>query len=409
MIDRFGADGVSAGDVCSLEADFSPTAIAAMLALTHLRAIQLPITSTSGVNRDFLEEVGGVEKRVVIDNSDQITLTDTQRSAEHELYGKLRSAGSPGLVLFSSGSTGVPKGAVHDLSRLLAKFHVRRHAYRTIPFLLYDHIGGVNTLLYTLSNGGCLAVVDDRSPVSIASVIEEHRVELLPTSPSFMNRFLLSEAHREHDLSSLSLVTYGTEPMPESTLARFHAELPHVRLLQTYGLSEIGILRSKSRASDSLWMQVGGEGFETRVRDGLLEIKAESAMLGYLNAPSPFTSDGWFMTGDAVEVDGDWIKVLGRVTDIINVGGEKVYPAEVESIIQQVDGVDDVSVGSIPNALLGRAVIAEIVPTQNVADLDELKRKIRQHCAKRLERYKVPARIEFVASVAYNARYKKMR
>ena len=289
------------------------------------------------------------------------------------------------------------------------KFHLRRHAYRTIPFLLYDHIGGVNTLLYTLSNGGFLAIVDDRSPVSIARVIEEHRIELLPTSPSFMNRLLLSEAHREHDLSSLTLVTYGTEPMPESTLARFHAELPHVRLLQTYGLSEIGIMRSKSKSSDSLWMQVGGEGFETRVQDGLLEVKAESAMLGYLNAPSPFTADGWFMTGDAVEVDGDWIKVLGRVTDIINVGGEKVYPAEVESIIQQVAGVDDVSVGSIPNALLGQAVVAEVVPKEDVADLEELKRRIRQHCAKRLERYKVPARIELVEAVAYNARYKKMR
>jgi long-chain acyl-CoA synthetase len=68
--------------------------------------------------------------------------------------------------------------------------------------------------------------------------------------------------------------------------------------------------------------------------DGLLEIKAKSAMRGYLNAESPFTPDGWFKTGDAVEVDGEYIKILGRKSELINVGGEKVYPAEVESVIQ---------------------------------------------------------------------------
>ena len=96
------------------------------------------------------------------------------------------------------------------------------------------------------------------------------------------------------------MVTYGTEAMPESTLKRFHEILPEVKLLQTYGLSEIGIMRSKSLSSDSLWVKIGGEDFQTRVVDGLLEIKAKSAMLGYLNAPSPFTEDGWFKTGDEV-------------------------------------------------------------------------------------------------------------
>ena len=98
--------------------------------------------------------------------------------------------------------------------------------------------------------------------------------------------------------------------MPESTLKRFNQLFPDIKLLQTYGLSEVGILRSKSKSSDSLWVKVGGEEFETRVIDGMLEIKAKSAMLGYLNAPSPFTEDGWFKTWDAVEVEGEYIKIL---------------------------------------------------------------------------------------------------
>ena len=116
----------------------------------------------------------------------------------------------------------------------------------------------------------------------------------------------------------------GPQGMPESTLQHLHKVLPDVRLKQTYGLSELGILRSKSKSSDSLWVKVGGEDYETKIVDGILWIRARSAMLGYLNAPSPFTEDGWFITGDAVEVDGEYIKILGRKSELINVGGEKV-------------------------------------------------------------------------------------
>ena len=85
----------------------------------------------------------------------------------------------------------------------------------------------------------------------------------------------------------MKVITYGTEPMPENTLLKINSLFPRIKLQQTYGLSEVGILRLKSKDSNSLWVKIGGEGFETRVSNGLLEIKAKSAMLGYLNAPSP--------------------------------------------------------------------------------------------------------------------------
>jgi len=125
---------------------------------------------------------------------------------------------------------------------------------------LFDHIGGVNTLLYTLSNAGCVVTVQVRSPDAVCATIEKHKVEVLPTSPTFINLLLLSEGYSRHDLSSLRLVTYGTEVMHESTLRRFHGLFPSIRLQQTYGLSEIGILRSKSKSSDSLWVKIGGGG-----------------------------------------------------------------------------------------------------------------------------------------------------
>jgi acyl-coenzyme A synthetase/AMP-(fatty) acid ligase len=170
-------------------------------------------------------------------------------------------------------------------------------------------------MLYTLSNHGCLVTVQDRTADGVLTAVERHRVELLPTSPTFLNMVLMSEAYARHDLSSLRTVTYGTEPMPESTLRRLHALFPDLQLVQTYGLSEVGILRSKSKSSDSLWVKIGGEGFETRVVQGILEIKARSSMLGYLNAPSPFTADGWFVTGDEVEVDGEYLRKSSTSAD----------------------------------------------------------------------------------------------
>src|SRR6185503_3831066 len=121
------------------------------------------------------------------------------------------------------------------------------------------------------------------------------------------------------DLSSLRVVTYGTEPMPAATLEQATKALPNVRFQQTYGMTELGILRSQSRESNSLWVRVGGEGFECKVVDGRLWVRAKSAMLGYLNAPSPFDADGFLDTGDEVLVEGEWLRILGRGGEIINV------------------------------------------------------------------------------------------
>jgi len=349
-----------------------------------------------------------VEALLELDARDQAQLTRFERPPRHEILQRLRERGHPGLILFSSGSTGQSKAAVHDIVGMLTKFRVRRHARRAITFLLYDHIGGFNTMLYQLSNAGCIVTVQNRDADAVLRAVERHKVELLPTSPTFMNLVLLSEAYRRYDLSSLKIVTYGTEPMPESTLRRFHEVLPHVQLQQTYGLSEVGILRSKSRSSDSLWVKLGGEGFQTRVVDNVLQIKAESAMLGYLNAPSPFTDDGWFHTGDKVEVDGDYFRILGRQSEIINVGGQKVYPAQVESVVQEMPEVAEVSVYGEENTIMGQVVCAAIRLRES-RDPQQFHRELRLFCRQRLQQYQIPVRIRLVAGALHGQRFKKNR
>lgn len=394
--------------IVSLEADFSPVSVSTMLVLIELGCIIVPLTKSVNSKKQKFREIAEIEAIITIDDSDMMSLADTDNVVQNNLLISLKERKHPGLILFSSGSTGESKAALHDIVPMLEKFKVPRHSMVSLTFLLFDHIGGFNTLMYNLSNAGCSVMTDKRNPEDICEVISKYGVETLPTSPTFLNLLLLSEAYKKYDLSSLKLITYGTEAMPESTLGRIHDIFPNVRLLQTYGLSEIGIMRSKSKSSDSLWVKIGGEGFETRVVDGLLEIKAQSAMLGYLNAPSPFTEDGWFMTGDEVIVDGDYMLILGRRSELINVGGLKVFPIEVESVILTMDGVEDVAVSGEKSALIGNIVKAR-VKVSTGESVSEFRKRLRAYCNGRLEAFKIPQKVVLVDEMMTGARFKKMR
>ncbi len=132
------------------------------------------------------------------------------------------------------------------------------------------------------------------------------------------------------------------------------------------------------------------------------------SMLGYLNAPSPFDADGWMNTKDRVEQKGEYIRILGRESELINVGGEKVYPAEVESVLLEVPGVKDAVVGRMPNPILGSVVTCRIAADDGI-DRAGLKKAIQKHCAERLEKFKRPVRIEFQSDAFNTVRFKRMR
>jgi long-chain acyl-CoA synthetase len=397
--------GVS-GRVVSIEGEYGVEAVAAFLAAMHGENIVVPISSASRAHLTEFLEIAEVEFRLT-PNDANTEIVETGRSARHPHYQALRNVNTAGLVLFSSGSTGKHKAAVHDLAPLLQKFVTPRQSLRTLVFLQLDHIGGINTLFYTLANGGAVVVAEGRMPRHVCEAIERHRVQLLPTSPTFLNLLLLSEEHLRHDLSSLELITYGTEPMPDPTLHKVHAAFPTVKLQQTYGLSELGILRSKSRGPDSLWVRVGGEGYETKIIEGRLWIRARSAMLGYLNAPSPFDADGFFDTGDLVEVDGEWIRILGRASEVINVGGSKVFPIEVENTLLGLDNVEDVAVRGEPSTITGQIVVAT-VRLKHAEPASEFKTRMRMYCRDRLSPYKIPAKV-YVSDNLHSERFKKMR
>lgn len=401
--------GVKRSDTVVVVADYAPDVFCMIMALASLACVIVPMTRGSVIDEQEALAISGCDHYVSF-SADGLTWEIEPRKviANNVLLDDIRAKERAGLVLFSSGSTGRPKGMLHDFARVLEKFRVARKPIVAIPFLMLDHFGGINTILAITSSLGTVVTTQSRSVQSICAAIESYHVELLPTTPSFLTLLAVSDLPNRYDLSSLKRITYGTETMPQATLDRIRARFPGVELQQTYGLSEVGVLRSQSRPDGSLWVRIGGEGFETKVVDDILWIRSQSRMLGYLNAPSGFDAEGWFNTQDRVEVDGEYFRILGRVTDLINVAGQKVYPAEVENVIIGLENVTEAVVVGEVHPLIGQIVVARVALTVP-EPIDMLRSRVRKACLARLAAYKVPTKVLLLDQNAYSVRFKKMR
>jgi acyl-CoA synthetase (AMP-forming)/AMP-acid ligase II len=130
--------------------------------------------------------------------------------------------------------------------------------------------------------------------------------------------------------------------------------------------------------------------------------------MGYLNAAAPITPDGWFVTGDAVRQDGEYLRFLGRKLELINVGGEKVSPVEVESVIQSMPGVEEAIVYGEPDRLVGQIVCAKVRISDKVNEAG-FAREVKSFCRERLDRFKAPVKVEITDADQFGARFKKLR
>ena len=401
-------NNIASGNVVSITGDYSPDSIALVIALILNNNILSPLSPLAETH--FSEYFDISHTQYIIDLSDQ-GYSISKRNVDplqNTILKKLIEQQHPGLILFTSGSTGQPKAVTHDFDKLLSKFLNASKSYRTLCFLMFDHIAGIDTYFYTLYSGGTVIFPTSRNPGDICKLIEKHKVEVLPTSPTFLNLLLLSEEYKRYDLSSLKIITFGSEKMPKYLLHRLEEVFKGVRLIQKYGVTEFGSPPSKSRAVDSTWIKIDSAQFKTKVVDGILYVKADTAMLGYLNAPHPFTKDGWFNTGDSVEVDGEYIRILGRKSEIINVGGEKVYPAEVEGVIQEMKNVAESTVYGEKNPITGEILCAKVHLLKD-EDPKQFVTRLKKFCKERLENYKVPIKIDINDKKLYSHRFKKNR
>ncbi len=390
--------------ICMIEGDYSLESVAWLIVGLCNGWQMVPIVSPNPNIIQMRQDISNAVYRVSLESNWKISSIKSSNIKSNITPEKT------GVILFSSGSTGVAKAMCQDLTPMLnnPKHHKGKPTCMGL-LLLFDHIGGLNTLFSGLRKAVHLVAPLARSPTVMAKLIHNHQVKILPCSPTFLNMMYLDGVFEEFDFKSLRLVTYGTERMPEELLTRLSKELPRVKFLQTFGTSETGIVQTKSLSSTSTFLTIDDPNVDWKIENKELWLKSSNQISNYINTDEKAIDDGWFKTGDLVEIrDDNYFRIIGRKKEVINVGGEKVLPSEVEDFIMSLDGVVDCTAFAVTNGITGQAVGIRVIPDKNINEKD-LKKHIRSTAKINLENYKVPVKIIFDSKLSHTERFKKDR
>ncbi len=305
------------------------------------------------------------------------------------------------VVIFTSGTSGKPKGAAHTWRSLSAGIKRDPKFASTRWLLTYGmtRFAGLQVLLQSFLNGGCLVIPESAEIEETARLIEKHGVANVSGTPTFWRKLLTGTTEEQRARMPLSQITLGGEVVNQPVLNALRSAWPKAQMTHIYASTEMGVCFSVKDGLEgfpAVFLTSVPNGLSFKIQEGELFIRSSRAMRGYLNRSK--TADEWFATGDLVELRGERAFFLGRKSDIINVGGSKVYPAEIEEQIAQVPGVLHVRVFGQRSSFAGQLVSAEIVPVPQMNPV-ELRNRIVQHCANTLTPYKCPRLINFVTEL----------
>lgn len=324
------------------------------------------------------------------------------------------------VTILTSGTSGQVKAVRHGWAGLTRP--VRRVAEGSSQrwLLAYrPHLyAGLQVLLQALLNGGTLVAPGPRDdPDQILRLMAEARVEFASATPSYWRRLVLWGDPQVVERVALRQITLGGEAIDQEILDRLHRAFPEARLVHIYATTELGrcfsVTDGLSGFPASYLHGASAEGVELQVRDQQLYVRSANAMQAYVATadaePLARADDqGWFPTGDLVEVSGSRVRFVGRASDMINVGGNKVYPLLVERTIREVPGVADVRVFGQASSIAGQLVACEVVPAPG-EDLEALRARILDQCRGRLDRYQCPRVVQFVQRLELTAAGKVQR
>jgi acyl-coenzyme A synthetase/AMP-(fatty) acid ligase len=322
-------------------------------------------------------------------------------------------SGDPAVLISTSGTSGTPKIARHSLATLMGRVRPAYSARGQVRWLLtYQPYGfaGLQVLLTSLATDSTIVCLSEINVPQLARAAVEHRVTHISGTPTFWRSFLL--CLRSTALPELDQITLGGEVVDQSTLDRLRAVFPNARCSHIYASTEAGALfsvRDGQAGFPSRWLQESVDEVSLRIRDGVLEVHSPRQMLGYVNSQDLMCSpDGWLITGDRVEQRGERVYFLGREDSLINVGGAKVTPEEVESELLDVRHILDLRAFAIANPITGFVVGLEVV-AEPESDIEKLRQEILRTARQKLLPYKLPRLIRFVDAVRCDASGKKSR
>ncbi len=312
------------------------------------------------------------------------------------------------VVLFTSGTTGVPKAVRHTWESLTARVH-RSPALADARWLFaypLSAFAGVQVLLHALLNGG--SVVFGASNPATATRALIAGVSHISATPTYFRMLLMSGATASADPKHLTL---GGEAVDQAVLDRLRSRFADATITHIYASSEMGACFS---------VHDGFAGFPTSylesdqqptwctIRDGELFIRSPHAMRGYIDAAEPRDGTDLYPTGDLVEVVGERVKFLGRRNEGINVGGQKVHPREIEDVLLSEPLVQAARVWGKASSVTGQIVRAAVVVMPDV-DRVALRRSLLERCRSQLAPFKVPRMLDIVDELAQTASGKLAR
>ena len=383
------------------------------------------------VSQDFYE----IGKELSNNNSlkhlirveDLFAATEEKADFEYQplLFEQTEVDGStPFLIVYTSGTTGRPKGAVLTQENMYwnAVNNVLSiditSADRVLNILPLFHIGGIGLFaLPTLFAGGSVVVPYRFEPEKILQLIEEERITVMFGVPTIFDTLRKSESFAKTDFSSIRWFYSGGAPCPHELITFYLNK--GIPFGQGYGMTEtsptvfmllkedyknkIGSLGKAAPFVDIRIVDEQGEDVKDN-EVGQLIFKGPSIFKEYWNLPAETENsfkDGWFYSGDLAKRDDDgFIYIAGRKKDMIISGGENIYPLEVEQVIGQHPSVDEAAVIGIPDEKWGEVPMAVIsIKQEHKLTAEELK----EFCLSRLAKYKIPKNIEFVSVLPKNA------
>lgn len=306
----------------------------------------------------------------------------------------------PHVVVATSGTSGPPKLVEHSWDSLLAAARLAEQWHGLAWLLVYDATrwAGIQVWVQALLTGGRLVQPASRDPDTVARALVDDRVAILPATPTLLRRLTTSADRDLLERVALDRITLGGEAADGPLLDRAHAAFPAARITQVYATTELGEVFRVADGRPGFpanWLGKslpGGVRLSTR-RDGelLVQLSRDSAEVG---------------TGDLVERRGDRYEFTGRRSDVIVVGGAKVFPKRVEEILRGVPGIADARVYGLPSAITGELVAAEIVihePLPSGTTPDQVRSAALAVCRERLEAHGVPRVVDVVKKLTLTA------
>jgi acyl-coenzyme A synthetase/AMP-(fatty) acid ligase len=314
-------------------------------------------------------------------------------------------------VLFTSGTSGAPKMVVHSLAGLTGAIRPPARGERPVVWgTFYDvrRYGGLQILLRALLGDGSLVIPGPGEPLpEFLARLGLRGVTHLTGTPSHWRRVLMSPA--AHAISP-DYVRLSGEIADQTVLDSLKAFFPGVPIGHAYASTEAGVgfeVTDGLEGFPAAFLDPRDGAVEMRVRDGALQLRSARAASRYLGegAPALAEEDGFVDTGDMVELRGDRFYFVGRRNGVINVGGLKVHPEEVEAVINRHPAVRMSLARGLRNPITGAIVVADVVLNEaaETADTALIKEEIMLACSRELAPFKTPARLRFVPTLPVNA------